>query len=151
MYKVKHKKYKEFKPFDKVLYRTKPFGRWRSAFYDMFFQSPLNEEEVHKLQNRLSVTDDNIIPYLGNESLHGTCNEPQDALVVNLPETIRKSLQEENKTNTDNLVIVKLPDSVKQILGTEESSNIENFLSCQKDIEPDFKKVIDDNFWDLVD
>lgn len=148
---MKHKRYKHFNPFDKVLYRTKPSGRWRSAFYDMFFQSPLNEEEVHKLQNRISVTDDNIIPYLGNESLHGTCNEPQDTLVVNLPETIKKSLQEENKTNTDNLVVVKLPDSVKQILGTEESSNIENFLSCQKDIEPDFKKIIDDNFWDLVD
>lgn len=71
--------HKVFKPFDKVIYRTGRLLPWRTALYDQYRTISLGQEDgeaqYHRLQNRCSVTDDNILPYEGYESWVGTYNE----------------------------------------------------------------------------
>lgn len=61
---------KFFQPYDKVLVRMKD-DRWGASFYG-FFDTEL---KTHRLIDCAKISDDNIIPYEGNENLLGTAND----------------------------------------------------------------------------
>lgn len=78
---------KQFKSFDKVLYRSNKYFCWIPSFYQ------LNTGNKHFLIDvEESVSDENIIPYEGNEHLAGIAGEPEEEIILEKGELIICSL-----------------------------------------------------------
>jgi len=41
-------------------------------------------------------------------------------------------------------------DKIKALFSIKEASPLERLLKKQKDLDPEFSKVVDENFWDLL-
>lgn len=68
---------KQFKPFDKVLYRIFSDTCWIPSFYQ--FQ----ESGKHfVIDEDIDILDKNILPYKGNEHLVGTTDEPEEEITL---------------------------------------------------------------------
>lgn len=68
---------KQFKPFDKIIYRTTNENPWIPSFYQCIigdFHFVLDREH--------GLSDENIFPYEGNEHLIGTINEPEEEIIL---------------------------------------------------------------------
>ena len=74
---------KQFKPFDKVLYRPASTNIWIPDIYSF---SDRKEHCVIGCPNYIE--DKNIIPYEGNEYLVGTANEPEEKIALKKGELI---------------------------------------------------------------
>lgn len=67
---------KQFKPFDKVLFRYE-----NSIWYPSFYQGN-NNTEHYVIGLNDTIEDHNILPYEGNEHLVGTCDEPEKEITL---------------------------------------------------------------------
>lgn len=76
-------KYKEFKPYDRVLVRTTKNSKWDIDLYSYFN----DEVKMHVTLSDLC-GDENILPYEGNEALIGTTDEPEEEIVLENGEKI---------------------------------------------------------------
>lgn len=74
---------KTFKPFDKVLYRINKRQPWTPSFYqyEACFSHFVMGISSH-------ITDKNILPYESNEHFIGTCNEPEEEIILKKGELI---------------------------------------------------------------
>lgn len=67
-------KYKQFKPFDRVLVRLT--NRWICDLYSHYN----NDKSCHVVISGTGIKDENILPYEGNEGLLGTTHEPDEEI-----------------------------------------------------------------------
>lgn len=68
---------KQFKPFDKVLYRLAKEFCWIPSFYQM-----KNGYNHFVIDTDNSISNSDIISYEGNEHLVGTCDEPEEIYLI---------------------------------------------------------------------
>ena len=76
---------KQFKPFDKVLYRYGPKGNWIPDIYSFY---EYEDKEHFVIGNEDAINDEDIISYEGNEYLVGTRNEPEKNIIIEKDELI---------------------------------------------------------------
>lgn len=69
-------KYKQFKPFDRVLVRGNGLTKWEIELYSHFDK----ERKRHETMCHYCDDDCNILPYEGNEGLLGTTHEPEEEI-----------------------------------------------------------------------
>lgn len=67
-------KYKQFKPFQKVIVKSKIDNKWYCEFYSHYNA----EKNWHTVTTGTSIDDEEILPYEGNEHLVGTFDEPEE-------------------------------------------------------------------------
>lgn len=66
----------EFKPFDKVLVRCSVYTCWQTAFYSHYIKDN-NDDKHYVTTSGAYYKGSEILPYIGNERLVGTTNNPE--------------------------------------------------------------------------
>lgn len=74
---------KQFKPFDKVLYRNSN-STWIPDFYACSTTSGFH----FTIGDKNPIPDKNILPYQNNKCLVGTCDEPEEEIILKKEEFI---------------------------------------------------------------
>lgn len=141
--RVMKPKHKEFKPFDKVLVRDSIAlnAAWHCDFYSDYNYSIADEENRHYTVSGGRYTDNNILPYEGNEELVGTTDEPQIPLSEKeIQDAYWKNCTEKEKENLRKSYNVFLKDDERGKLILEKTCGKHNLQDDFPDEEVKLEK-----------
>lgn len=128
-------KHKQFAPYDRVLVRDRYAlnSAWRCDFYSNYNFS-IADEYCHYSASGGRYTDDDILPYEGNESLVGTVDEPEEEIKLEEGELI--IVFDDYQKIFDNISCVRKFISVLNTVFETNAANW-NFAIRFKDFNPD--------------
>lgn len=121
--------HKQFKPYDRVLVKQCDDAVWGCKFYSHW----IGDLYEHMTTDGISVDDEDILPYEGNEHLVGTTNEPNEEVEPKDGEWV--FLCDNPSLNADSWCFSKLYDIRDNTFKNKHS--YWRYAICFKDFNPE--------------